>query len=324
MRGNIKDDRNNRRTKGFTIVELVVSIVVIGLLATISLMGYGGWKDSVLMSKLKSDIRGAASAMENGRNFSSSGEYSTSIPSTFHASSGVTMWGGANFSDRTIYCLEAQSQENTDLTIHVLSSNGLDDYFDGGCPSGYAHGKPVVYLYPTSTQDVKVRLDFEGRLTNTYPEYDKKINGWEVTANPDGSLINHADGMEYSYLFWEGINSTDYEKYFTDGFVVKGSDTKNFLQSILSKIGLTPKEYNEMIVFWLPKMQVNKYNFIRFAGEEYTDKAKLTITPTPDSILRVFMVYKPVEKYIQVPEQKITPFERKGFTVVEWGGAEIN
>jgi hypothetical protein len=48
------------------------------------------------------------------------------------------------------------------------------------------------------------------------------------------------------------------------------------------------------------------------------------ITPKPDSELRVFMVYKPLKKKIDLPEQKLQPFERRGFTVVEWGGSKVS
>ena len=35
------------------------------------------------------------------------------------------------------------------------------------------------------------------------------------------------------------------------------------------------------------------------------------------------MAFKALDKYIEVPEQDLKTFERKGFTVVEWGGAEV-
>ena len=95
------------------------------------------------------------------------------------------------------------------------------------------------------------------------------------------------------------------------------------MQNTLEKIGLTPKEYNEFIVFWYPKMKDNKYNLIKFAEEEYTKTAPLTINPRPDSMLRVFMVYKPLDNFINIKPQEIKPFIREGFTVVEWGGTEI-
>ena len=105
--------------------------------------------------------------------------------------------------------------------------------------------------------------------------------------------------------------------------MVKGEDTEKFLQEKLAYMGLTPREYNEFIVYWLPLMQDNEYNLIAFQGETYTDNAKLEITPSPDSILRVFMTFKPLDKPIEIEEQQLTAFERQGFTVVEWGGAEL-
>jgi hypothetical protein len=104
--------------------------------------------------------------------------------------------------------------------------------------------------------------------------------------------------------------------------VVKGSDTVPFLQEKLAQIGLTPREYNEMIVYYLPLMQNNAYNLISFQTTVYEENAVMHISPEPDSVLRVFMAYVPLEKppATPIPEQKLKPFERKGFTVVEWGG----
>ena len=75
-------------------------------------------------------------------------------------------------------------------------------------PSFATESKPVIYLYPESQTDVTVTLDYAGTLTTTYPAYH---SGWEVTAFPDGTLINHADGKEYSYLFWEGDRDAGYD-----------------------------------------------------------------------------------------------------------------
>ena len=177
--------------------------------------------------------------------------------------------------------------------------------------------KPVIYLYPQEELKVSVELDFDGELTFTYPEYKKN---WQVKAEPDGSLTT-LDGKEYSYLFWEG--NSEYQWELEEGFVVEGSKTVEFLQCKLKEIGLTEKEYNEFIVYWAPMMQENNYNLIYFAGKEYEDLAKLSIDPQPDNILRVFMVYKPLEKEIEVKEQELKRFERSGFTVVEWGGTQI-
>jgi|LSQX01.1.fsa_nt_gb hypothetical protein len=55
--------------------------------------------------------------------------------------------------------------------------------------------KPVIYLYPEEKTDVSVKLDYNGELFVTYPNYN---NGWNVTAYPDGTIINKADNEEYS------------------------------------------------------------------------------------------------------------------------------
>ena len=177
--------------------------------------------------------------------------------------------------------------------------------------------KPVIYLYPEQKTAVSVSLDYAGTLTATYPAYE---NGWHITAEPDGTLYDEA-GNEYSYLFWEGEDKTDYD--FSKGFCVAGVDTADFLRETLAEIGLTPKEYNEFIVYWLPKMEDNSYNLISFQSEAYTDAAKLDIDPTPDSLLRVFMAWKPLSKPQTIEPQTFTPFARDGFTVVEWGGCEV-
>ncbi|MGI5900413.1 MAG: hypothetical protein ACOX8S_10935 [Christensenellales bacterium] len=178
--------------------------------------------------------------------------------------------------------------------------------------------KPVIYLYPEEKKDISVKLDFNGELFVTYPSYH---DGWNVTAYPDGTIINKADNEEYSYLFWDGNSDVVYD--FTTGFVVKGEDTEQFLKEKLKFMGLTPKEYNEFIVYWLPKMIDNPYNLISFQQEAYTDHAVLEITPKPDSLLRVFMAFKPLEHETDIPEQKLEPFTREGFAVIEWGGSQV-
>lgn len=182
--------------------------------------------------------------------------------------------------------------------------------------------KPVVYLYPIKIENIKVQLDYKGKLIADYPAYDYSIKGWNVTASPDGKIIN-GDEKEYSYLFWEGEPAIPINYDLSTGFIVKGEDTVKFLQDTLSKMGLTPKEYNEFIVYWYPKMKDNKYNLIHFADKQYTDTAPLTITPTPDSMLRVFMVFKPLDNAIDIKSQEIKSFNRTGFSVVEWGGTEL-
>lgn len=178
--------------------------------------------------------------------------------------------------------------------------------------------KPVVYLYPETTTEVAVQLEVDGKLTATYPKYQ---NGWKVTAEPDGTLKD-ADGKIYNYLYWEAEGTTRYDM--SEGFCVKGSDTAEFLEKALAELGLTRREANEFIVYWLPLMEKNAYNVITFQGKAYTDSAVLTVDPKPDTVIRVFMVWYGSRKPVTLKPQTLTAPERNGFTVVEWGGSEIS
>ena len=180
-----------------------------------------------------------------------------------------------------------------------------------------AEEKPVIYLYPETETRVTVKLDLPGELTCTYPAYD---GGWTVTAAPDGTLTDE-HGRTYNYLYWEGEGTEAYD--FSKGFCVAGSDTAAFLEDALDRLGLTRREANEFLVYWLPRMQDNPYNLIAFQQEAYTESAKLTVSPRPDSVLRVFMAWKPLARPVDVPAQTLPGFERRGFTLVEWGGAEV-
>jgi len=182
--------------------------------------------------------------------------------------------------------------------------------------------KPVIYLYPEEETNVSLTIDYPGELFVTYPKYE---GGWEVVASPNGKLLNIRDGREYSYLFWEGRNKESVQYDMTKGYVVTGNETATFLQDTLEQRGLTPAEYNEFIVYWLPQMIENKYNLIHFATEdEYHNRIRLNISPEPDSVLRIFMVFKALEENnIDITPQSFEPFSRDGFTVVEWGGTEL-
>ena len=177
--------------------------------------------------------------------------------------------------------------------------------------------KPVIYLYPEEETEVTVKLDYNGTLTSTYPAYG---DGWTVTAQPDGTLTDEK-GREYYCLFWEGISEAEYD--FSAGFCVAGEDTAAFLEDALDRLGLTEREADEFIIYWLPKLEGNPYNLLSFQTDAYTDSAALTIDPAPDTLIRVFLAWKGLDAPVEVEPQTLTAHARTGFTAVEWGGAEV-
>ena len=180
--------------------------------------------------------------------------------------------------------------------------------------------KPIIYLYPKEETECTVKLTLRGELTCTYPAYGEK--GWQnFTAYPDGTLV-FPDGMEYYALYWEGIQNVAWD--LSQGWCVAGTDTAAFLDWALAQLGLTRREANEFIVYWLPLMQENPYNVISFQTAVYTDNAVLEVTPAPDSMLRVFMTFYPSDELLEIQPQELPGFTRVGFTVVEWGGSLVS
>ncbi len=178
--------------------------------------------------------------------------------------------------------------------------------------------KPIIYIYPEKETEVNVKLDYKGTFTATYPKYPD--NGWTMTAKPDGTLTDKEGKMYYS-LFWEGV--TDRTFTLDEGFVVKKEDAAGFLEKSLKTLGLNYKEANEFIIYWLPELEKHPYNLIHFSTKEYEELAELTVTPAPDTVIRVFMVFKGLDKPVEIKPQTLVPKSRKGFTVVEWGGSEV-
>ena len=199
------------------------------------------------------------------------------------------------------------------LILVVLAACPTED------PGGIRALKPVIYLYPQEPTVCSVSIELDGELICTYPQYGR--TGWEnFVAAPDGTL-NFPDGGEYYCLYWEGVQNITPD--FSTGFCVKGSDTAYFLNEKLLAQGLTPREANEFIIYWLPLMQNNAYNLISFQTKAYTEGANLTVEPSPDTLIRVFMTWKALDEAVEIEPQEFILPERIGFTVVEWGGTEI-
>ena len=177
--------------------------------------------------------------------------------------------------------------------------------------------KPIIYLYPKEDMYVNISLSNPEKLMTSYPRYN---DGWLVYAYTDGRLISN--NREYYGLYWEANNH--FNKIENDGFVVRGEDTLSFLEEKLKLLGLNDREANEFIIYWLPKLENNTYNYIRFETiDEINSYMGLDINPVPDSLIRIMMDYKPLSSKIDVLEQEIVTPTREGFTVVEWGGSLI-
>lgn len=201
------------------------------------------------------------------------------------------------------------------LEYYFEPSTGKIDTIKTEGVGGYA--KPVLYLYPKKDKS-KIVVTFEKpkKLTTTYPKY---VDKWEVTANKNGDLTD-SKGNYYYGLYWEEKGSTKVD--FKQGYYVTKDDAISFLEEKLKYIGLTDRERNEFIMYWLPVLEKNKKSVVYFElTEEREAFNKLNISPKPDSLLRLAIHIKKVDKKPKkLEKQKLSNFKRKGFVAVEWGG----
>ena len=184
--------------------------------------------------------------------------------------------------------------------------------------------KPVIYLYPEEETEVNISVESEGKLTFMYPSY---TDSWTVTAHPSGEITHNDES--YNYLFWEGENTIN-ENAIDDtrGFLIAQEELVSFLETTLTTYGYTSKEQADFITYWVPNMKDATNLYIYFLFDEACEQfATLNISPKPTNTARLYMLWATAEanyEEIGIAPQDIPTINREGFTVIEWGGAEMN
>ena len=136
------------RSGGFTIVELLIVIVVIGILASITVVAFNGVQNRARETALKSDLNNAAKLLEISV-AQNNGTVPTSLPSDLRTSPDTSL---SLSQTSTGYCVNGTHQKVTDLQLRYDSQAG-------GVREGLCGGAVIA---GTETGGVKPNL-----ITNT-------------------------------------------------------------------------------------------------------------------------------------------------------------
>jgi|GEM_PF-1621237 len=127
----------NDAQKGFTIVELLIVIVVIGILAAITIVAFNGVQQRSQIASAKSASAQVNKALEAYR--ITAGVYPNSLADINVSSSSSTSYLYTSFDSGATACLSAQ----TGTSIYSVQNNSVP--IQGGC------GQVVASYYPNTT-----------------------------------------------------------------------------------------------------------------------------------------------------------------------------
>ena len=160
---NIKDKKQNR---GFTIVELLVVIVVIGILAAITIVSYTGITSRANTTKALSNAQSAQSVAEiyfaeNSVYPATIGLFSTGSTTTKIPSNVTIIAGSAATPDVSITATTANLDKTISWTCVSSAATPSCDTADGGRISYWDYtAKAVVSIYVGNASSATIAADY--------------------------------------------------------------------------------------------------------------------------------------------------------------------
>lgn len=197
----------NRKSQGFTIVELLIVIVVIGILAAITIVAYNGIQQRARTTVLTTDISKAARLMAAAN--ASTGAYPTSIPSEMKYSPGVGM-SLASTGNANTFCINAQLSDGNMLQMYYDSASGTtaNGVCSGATIGGSEAGglKPNLISSPEFTSGWSMGLSVAGQAMTTRagvtgdPYPTKPVLVWTNDVSRTTSWAIVQGGVNYSQI----------------------------------------------------------------------------------------------------------------------------
>ncbi len=188
--------------------------------------------------------------------------------------------------------------------------------------------KPVLYAYNPRDLDLLINLKANGKLKFTYPQISE-TNSWEMKLKNNHFMDQK--GNEYPYLFWDSeqkdINISKSENNLS-GAILRKENVVTYLDSVLSEVGFNSQEKTDFITYWGPRLVQTEFCFVQFQTQhECSQFAEYEISPKPDNFNRLYILFSGFEYFptnFSVTSQKLLPFKRQDFNLLEWGGVEVN
>jgi uncharacterized protein (TIGR02145 family)/prepilin-type N-terminal cleavage/methylation domain-containing protein len=202
---------HSRHRRAFTIVELLIVIAVIGILAGIGVVGYGSWKKTANSNQVKSDLVGAAAAMESAKNFGTG--YPGSIPSTFSSSSGVSL--ALTNTSTTSYCIDGSSTTDASIHYYIDSQTSTNGAQSGTCaartyvPTGIPTGLAASSTTDTQTSLTWTPADSYATSYNLQCALDHAFTSGVVSTVTSGSPPYTLSGLTAQTVYYCEVNASN-------------------------------------------------------------------------------------------------------------------
>jgi surface protein len=153
--------KQKRITSAFTIVELVIVITVIAILATLTAIGIGRWRDHVAETEVKSDLSSVQAGMEDARNRKDGYpvfpdgtifDGSNDTKDIFTQSRYVTVTYARGTA--TGYCVDVRSVAKPDVYLFLDTASGNTEPQVGTCDGGIGATPPspnqTIFVFDTT------------------------------------------------------------------------------------------------------------------------------------------------------------------------------